>query len=198
MSLTVKAATMAVARFALRLARDWAVREGRVRGKWVGGYEREMPVDADVGVQAGYTPGSPCRLVIADAENPRRWIHTESGLEYRADFPLVTDGGSTPPLARNVCKEWADLKPFGRHKDAWYFHDSAYRNAGCWVRQSSDGLWEWMRLTRGQSDAFLYQQLPSSGGKNLEAAGVYHGVRSFAGPAWRRHRRRQAATKDNG
>lgn len=178
-----------LAKVALKLIREWAHKSARKRGEWRGAWAQESAVDPVAAAQAGYR-GSDCRLVVNSTDDPRRWGH-ESGAEYMADTPLVTDGGSIPALAAEHCAKWADFDPFGRFKDAFYFHDSAYRDAGCWVRLSPSNEWDWMPLTRAQADTLLFQQMPSTGGRQGEVNAIFRALRLFGGRAWKAHRRRK-------
>lgn len=190
MSLAAKSIGAILASVAKRLIKDWAHKSARKRGEWRGEYAQEIPVDPEAAAQAGYPATRPCRLIVNSKDNPRHWVH-ESGVEYMFDTPLISDGGSTPEPARRACKEWADLEPFGRHREAFYFHDAAYRDAGCWVRMSGTNEWEWMRLTRAQADTLMFQMMGSSHGRKGEAHAIFHAVRVFGGRAWQGHRRRQ-------
>ena len=196
-----------LAGLAVEYAKKWATKKARIRGQWLGRAPMEMPVDEAAAEQAGYA-GAECRFVAHDARDPLHFAH-ESGYDYMFDTPLITDGGSTPKLARKACKDWADLEPFGRFKFAFFFHDAAYRDAGCWVRLprsvavehgvkvepgASKTKWTWMRLTRGMADTLLFQMMPSLDGRNGEINAIFRAVRVGGGGAWKRHRRRQ----DNG
>ena len=179
-----------LARKALEYAKDWAMKSARPRGEWLG-KTSDTPVDDVAAVQTGYTSGTPCRLIIADAQDPLRWRH-ESGVEYRVGDG-VSDGGSSPGVLRERVKPWADIEPFGRHAFAFYAHDSFYRDAGCFVRKSSDSEWEWMRLNRGQAD-FLFFQMLCSTGRQAEVFAIWRAVRRFGGRPWAVYRKREAAT----
>lgn len=204
MTTVAKSLISLVWRIAMKYARQWAMKEARVRGVWLGKLAQETTAEPVAAAQAGYRSSTPVRLVIGDAVDPLRWKH-EGGTEYRMDDPLITDGGSTPKLARDACKNWADLDPFGGFRREFYFHDAAYRSAGCWVRlptvlAKEHGLdvakgkvltdWLWMPLSRAMADLLLFQQLPSSGGRNGEVQAIYRAVRLGAARAWRNHRRR--------
>lgn len=184
-------------------AREWAMKSARVRGRWRGAWSVEVAACREAAQQAGYESNT-CRLVVNGDIDPRRFMH-ESGWEYMAETPLISDGGSTPVIARKVCKNWADLEPYGIFKDAFYFHDSAYRFRGCWVRMPRDAankfaidvplgaelsVWTWMPLTRAMADTLLFQQMPSCGGRNGEINAIFRAVRVFGGAAWRAHRKR--------
>jgi hypothetical protein len=195
-----------LAKVAWQLVRKWAHKTARVRGEWLGRWKSVTPADAVAAAQAGYKADTPTRLIVNDSRDPRRWRH-ESGTEYMPDTPGITDGGSTPVLARDAVKKWADLEPFGKFADAFYFHDAAYRDAGCWVRlpkaeaakhglsvpKGSDlSAWAWMPLTRAMADTLLFQQMPSLGGRNGEVQAIFRAVRVGAARPWRNHRRRAA------
>lgn len=195
-----------LAKVAWRLVRMWAQKKARIRGEWLGRWKSVTPADAVAAAQAGYNADTPTRLIVNDRRDPRRWRH-ESGTEYMPDTPGITDGGSTPALARDAVKKWADLEPFGKFADAYFFHDAVYRDAGCWVRlpkaeaakhglsvpKGSDlSAWTWMPLTRAMADTLLFQQMPSCGGRNGEVQAIFRAVRVGAARAWRNHRRRAA------
>lgn len=203
--LTSSAAFKFLLDLAKKYAKQWAMKEARVRGEWLGSWAVEIEASAEAAEQAGYNPATPCRLIANGDPEPRRFRH-ESGWEYMADAPIITDGGSTPVLARGACKKWADLEPFGRFKDAFYFHDSSYRSRGCWVRMPRDAAnahgidvplgselsaWTWMPLTRGMSDTLLFQMMPSLGGRNGEVNAIFRAVRIGGGRAWKAHRARE-------
>jgi hypothetical protein len=193
-ALAAKSIGTILAKVAWHLIRNWAHKSARKRGEWRGEWAQETPVEPEAAAQAGYPTARACRLVVNSMVNPRHWHH-ESGADYMPDTPLVTDGGSTPAIAREHCSKWADLEPFGRFTDAFYFHDAAYRDAGCWVRLSPTNPWEWMPLSRAQADTLLFQQMPSTGGRNGEANAVFRALRVFGGRAWAAHRRRETETK---
>ena len=193
-----------LASIALVYARNWAMKEARVRGEFRGKFGLEIDAAPEVALQAGYRAGTPCKFVVNSPLDPLHFAH-ESGYDYMFDTPLVTDGGSTPKLARKACKDWADLEPFGRFKFAFFFHDAAYRDAGCWVRLpravavehgvevepgASKTKWVWMRLTRVMADTLLFQMMPSCGGRNGEVNAIFRAVRVGGRRAWRRHRMR--------
>lgn len=188
-ALAAKSVAAILAKVAWKLVRAWAHKSARKRGEWRGEWAQESAVDPVAAAQAGYRT-RPCRLVVNSTDDPRRWVH-ESGTEYMADTPLVTDGGSVPAIAVEHCAKWADLQPFGKFKDAFFFHDAAYRDAGCWVRLSPAGEWDWMPLSRAQADTLLFQQMPSTGGRQGEVNAVFRALRLFGGPAWKAHRRRE-------
>ena len=190
MSPTAKLLLSILAKVTWRLVRGWAHKKGRVRGEWRGQYKQLSDVDDVAATAAGYRSGTPCKLAVNDLQDdPRRWVH-ESGWEYALETPVVSDGGSTPGIARERCKEWADLDPFGTFIDEFLFHDAGYKWAGCWVRKDANSEWVWVPLTRAQVDTLLFQQMPSSGGRRGESNAVFRAVRLFAGRAWRAHRRR--------
>ena len=197
--LTSASAFKLLFKLAKKYAKQWAMKEARVRGEWLGAWAMEVDASEEAAAQAGYNPATPCKLVVAGDTDPRRFRH-ESGWEYMADTPIITDGGSTPVLARKACKKWADLSPFGRFKDAFYFHDAAYRSRGCWVRMPREAanehgidvplgselsVWTWMPLTRGMADTLLFQMMPSLGGRNGEINAIFRAVRVGGGRAWR-------------
>ena len=201
--LTTSAAFKFLLDLAKKYAKQWALKKARVRGEWIGSWEMETEVSEEAAAQAGYNPRTPCRLVVAGEPDPRRFRH-EGGWEYMADTPLITDGGSTPQIARNACKEYADLEPFGKFKDAFYFHDASYLSRGCWVRMpredankhgldiplgSDMSVWTWMPLTRAMADTLLFQMM--SDGRNGEINAIFRAVRVGGGRAWRAHRERE-------
>lgn len=203
MSIIASSAFLLLLNISRKYARYWALKEARVRGRWRGDWALEISADPEAAMQAGYN-GAVCRLVVNGEDDPRRFQH-ESGWEYKADTPLVSDGGSTPVIARHACKDWADLEPFGTFKDPFYFHDAAYKSRGCWVRMprsdankhgidvlfdSEMSIWTWMPLTRTMADTLLFQMMPSCGGRNGEINAIFRAVRVFGGSAWRQHRRR--------
>ena len=177
-----------LARKAIDYAKNWAVKSARPRGTWLG-KASDAAVTDEAAVQAGYKSGTHCRLIIADEKDPLRWRH-ESGVEYRVGDG-ISDGGSSPGFLRERVKPWADIEPFGRHAFAFYAHDFVYRDAGCFVRKSSDSEWEWMRLNRGQAD-FLFFQMLCSTGRQAEVFAIWRAVRRFGGRAWWMNRRRVA------
>ena len=206
----MSAAGILIAKALEKVARDyvvhWATKQARVRGEWIGRNPVECPVCKEAAVEAGYSEKDECRLVVHDSFDPLRFRH-ESGYEYMFDTPLVSDGGSVPKLAQEACKSWAELSPFGKFKRDFYFHDAAYRDAGCWVRlpreeanrfqidvpfNSDLSVFTWMPLTRRMADTLLFQMMPSSGGRNGEVNAVFRALRLGGGSAWRHHRERAA------
>jgi len=192
-----------LAKVALKYARNWAMKEARVRGEWVGELQSEKPVCREAAVQAGYCADSKCRLVLNAGRSPLFFRH-ESGYDYKFETPLITDGGSTPRMARGLVKKWADLEPFGKFKIPFYQHDSNYANAGCWVRLPREEAlkygvpvgpravhtdWVWMPLSRVMADTLMFQCMPC-GGRNGEVNAIFRAVRVGGGAAWRRHRER--------
>lgn len=155
------------------------------------GKASDARVTDEAAVQAGYKSGTPCRLIIADERDTLRWRH-ESGVEYR-EGEGISDGGNTPGFLRDTVKSWADIEPFGRHTNAFYAHDSFYRDGGCFVRKAPAAEWEWMRLNRGQAD-FLFFQMLGSTGRHAEVFAIWRAVRRFGGRPWAAYRKREAAT----
>ncbi len=178
-----------LARKAIEYAKNWAVKSARPRGTWMGKASESCVTD-EAAVQAGYKSGPPCRLIIADEQDPLRWRH-ESGVEYRVGDG-ISDGGSTPFFLRDTVKSWADIEPFGRHANAFYAHDSFYRDGGCFVRKTTAAEWEWMRLNRGQAD-FLFLQMLCSTGRQAEVFAIWQAARRFGARPWAVYRKREAA-----
>ena len=191
-----------LAAVAAKYVKEWATKDARVRGKWEGRLMVDLPADIGAIIEAGYSPRDECRFIVNCEDDPLRFVH-ESGYEYKMDTPLVSDGGSTPKIARGLCKSWADLEPFGKFKHAFYFHDAAYRDAGCWARLpkmvaehygiAMDGdksVWTWMPLTRGMADTLLFQMMPSSDGHNGEVNAIFRALCLGGGSAWTAHRLR--------
>ncbi len=191
-----------LASIALDYARNWAMKEARVRGEFRGKFGLEIDAAPEVALQAGYRAGTPCKFVVNSPLDPLHFAH-ESGYDYMFDTPLVTDGGSTPKLARKACKDWADLEPFGKFRWAFYMHDAGYRDAGLWVRLPKEvGVahgfeimpggktdWVWFPMSRAMVDTILFQSMPSLGGANGEVNAIFRAVRLGGGKAWKRHRR---------
>lgn len=188
MSPFVAAILSVLARKAIDYAKNWAVKSVRPRGSWMG-KASATSVEAPAAVQAGYKSGTPCRLIIADEQDPLRWRH-ESGVEYRVGDG-ISDGGSTPSLLRGIVKSWADIDPFGRHAFAFYFHDACYRDGGCFVRKDADSKWEWLRLDRAVADLLFFQAMTAcDGARNAEVRAIYHAVRRGGLGAWNGQRKR--------
>ena len=166
----------------------WAHKSVRARGKFIGEYT-DFPIDPAAAVQAGYSAETPCRFVYCLESNPLRFVH-ESGTEYMVSDG-VSDGGSTPPITRETLKAWADLQPYGKLKQAFYFHDGLYRDGGCFVRRNSMETWQWMRADRAMADVLFYQAMTACDAENGEIRAIYYAVRAGAGVAWANHRARQ-------
>jgi hypothetical protein len=177
-----------LAKKAADYAKNWAQKSARPRGEWAGKFT-DSPVDNIAAIQAGYRSGTPCRFFLPDLKAPLTFIH-ESGVKYRFD-PAVSDGGSTPVFTRTLNNDWADLRPFGRLKQAFYAHDSMYAESGCWIQMPGwyKGDWRWMPLTRAQADLLFFQMLTVTGRK-AECFAIWRAVRRFGRWAWRRHRAR--------
>ena len=179
-------------RKAVKWAKETAMSSATPRGEWIGKYQIMTPVSGLAGLQAGFSASTKCCLVVNDPDDPRRWRHFESGYEYMAETPIVTDGGSTPKWLRKPCKEWADLEPFGKFVDDFILHDAGYKERGVWMRTSADAEWLWLPLTRGQIDA-LFRDTMRTNGRKGEIFAIWRAVRRFGGAAWKNHRRREKA-----
>lgn len=195
-----------LASIALVYARNWSMKEARVRGEFRGKFGLEVDAEPKTAVKAGYRAGTPCKFIVNDPIDPSYFRH-ESGYDYMLETPLVTDGGSTPRLARKLCKKWADLEPFGKFRIPFFNHDANYTHAGCWVRLPREEAnkyeidvplgadrsdWIWMPLSRVMADTLLFQMMPSCGGRNGEVNAIFRAVRVGGGRAWRRHRARES------
>ena len=191
MSTAMIAKTLAAA--AVDYARNWAKKEAKIRGLWVGCPPEMLPVSPEAAVQAGYREDQVCRLFIEAAVNPLHFKY-KTGCSFKADYPIISDGRSGLLLLNDLPKDYFDLEPFGVHLPSWGFHDAAYARRGCWWRANDDSEWLWLTLTRKQADMLLFQMLPATGGKNLEVRAVYAAVRAFGGKAWKRHRERERQT----
>ena len=206
----MSAAGIVIAKALEKVAREyvihWATKQARVRGEWRGIEPTWQPVCEEAAIQAGYSSKDECRLYIHHPTDPMYFAH-ESGYDYMFDTPLVSDGGSTPKIARSAFKSWADLDPWGRFWREFLNHDADYRDAGCFVRlpreeanrfevdvpfNSDKSVWTWMPLTRRMSDTLLFQMMPSSGGRNGEVNAIFRALRLGGGAAWRHHRERAA------
>ena len=178
-----------LARKAAAYAQELAMTSTRSRGTFAG-TAIEIPVEPAEAIRAGYGPKTPCVFVMPTDLDPLRFVH-ESGTQYLISSG-VSDGGSTPPILRGPCKEWADLQPFGKLKRAFFFHDGLYRDAGCFVRKDDASEWEWMRVTREMADLLFFQAMTACDGHNLETWGIYRAVALGAGFAWDSHRSRDS------
>lgn len=186
MSLTVKSIGVLLAKKAADYAKNWAQKSARPRGHFEGKYT-DHPVDDVAAVQAGYRSGTPCRFFFPDILDPFKFCH-ESGNKYLFDH-VVSDGGSIPRLVRYMDNKWADLRPFGRHKAAFYAHDSMYAEGGCWIMLVGKTEWTWLPLTQAKADLLFFQML-TVGGRKAECFAIWRAVRRFGRWAWRRHRQR--------
>lgn len=178
-----------LARKAEEYAKEWAMTSTRSRGTFAG-TALEIPVDSAEAGRAGYNPKTKCVFVMPNDLDPLRFVH-ESGTQYLVSSG-VSDGGSTPPFSRGACKEWADLQPFGKLKNAFFLHDGLYRDAGCFVRKDDSSAWEWMRVDRSMADLLFFQAMTACDANNLEVWGIYRAVALGAGPAWASHRARDS------
>jgi len=186
MSLTVNSICLLLAKKAADYAKNWMQKSARPRGHFDGKYI-DRPVDNVAAVQAGYRSGTPCRFFFPDILDPFKFCH-ESGNKYLFEH-VVSDGGSIPKLVRDMDNAWADLRPFGRHKAAFYAHDSMYAEGGCWIMLVGKTEWTWLSLTQAKADLLLFQML-TVGGRKAECFAIWRAVRRFGRWAWRRHRQR--------
>lgn len=183
-----------LAKASLIYAKNWAQKEARPRGRFIGNPPIQLPVEQAAVIQAGYGKDALCFLFIEAAENPRFYEH-DSGNCYKPELNLISDGRSGPGIISRIPKEYADLEPFGTRLKAWLPHDSTYKNRGIWWKPNRDAEeWLWLPLTRKQADMLLFQHLCSAGAKKAEVRAVYAAVRAFGGKAWKRHRERERQT----
>lgn len=195
MSISATAILVKIAKILANKAIKWAKQEmmepATVRGDWVGEYKLVTHATPHAAEQAGYAWGKPCKLFVNDLDdNPRRWVHRSSKCEYAAETPIVSDGGSTPGFMRKPLKDYVDLAPFGKFIDDFILHDSAYANAGCWVRESPTSPWLWLELEKRQADA-LFRDTMRTNGRRGEIFAIWRAVYRFGGGAWNAHRRRE-------
>jgi hypothetical protein len=186
MAPVVKALLVFLGKKAVEYAKNYVMKSARARGSWAGQLT-ETAVDSVSAVQAGYRPDTPCRFVFADPADPWMFVH-ESGTKYRFTDG-VSDGGSTPPIAREKLEAWADLHPYGKFKLAFYGHDATYRDAGCFVLLPGETEWQWLPLTRPAAD-YLFFQMLTVNGRRGEVFGIWRAVRRFGFWSWNRHRAR--------
>ena len=179
---------------AFKLLSDAAARYARGdepdRGEWRGKYTLRPAGVADGGIFHGKAKVYLCTI---DAEDPMRFFHYKSGLEYSpAARVFHTDLGSIPWFAQEL-KE-LQLKPddFPR---SYVFHDSAYQTARLLVRNLTHSpIWSEMQIARRDADVLLHECL--SADVTLDGrpctretcVAVWRAVSLFAGKPWKHYR----------
>jgi hypothetical protein len=131
-------------------------------------------------------------LVELPQENPLRFFHKESGIEYSpCKLKFASDLGSTPWLVHGT--ECARLTPDAFPR-TYILHDAAYMDARIRVRKDGHD-WTEVELDRREADILLYWGLSAEPitpePTRLECQAVYRGVRVGGSIPWGEHRRRQ-------
>jgi hypothetical protein len=194
--IVVSELALLLAKKAANYAQDWALKDVRPRGKFLGRCG-EIPVPDDQVFAAGYDRGTPCCYVVQDASDSLRWRH-ESGVEYLIPNMLISDGGSTPRWSRILFKRWMDLNPFGKFKFAFFLHDGIFRNGGCMVRVNENAPWQFVEMDMSVANLILFQACTSLGGNNIECHGIFEGVEKGGRRYWLEHERRRESAKKVG
>ena len=169
---------------ALKLAKGIATSDQPDVGEWRGKYRLEPN-------------GERMFMFIQDREDPLRFFHFESDLEFmpgHPESPFHTDLGSIPWIAEKaIPRDVARLRP-DDFPEAYGGHDFPYKYGFIWVRKPG-GAWTRVPVDRRESDVMLFWFLsahsPTTGLEptRVEAQSVYRAVRACAAPAWNKHRR---------
>jgi len=179
---------------AIKLLKDAAVRYARGdepdRGEWRGKYALR-----DTG---RHVDGAAIFVCAIDADDPLRFFHYKSGLEFSTAARIFhTDLGSIPWFAQEL-KE-LQLKP-GDFERSYVFHDAAYQTGRLLVRNLTHSPdWAEMTITRRDADVLLHDCLSADrtpDGKPCTretCVAVWRAVEMFAGGPWDRYRQQEGA-----
>ena len=126
---------------------------------------------------------------VNDEADPLRFLHTESGYEFRPAGDFITDLGSIPSIVQKYAPDsYVQLKE-GDFPEAYIHHDAGCRTEFCWVRlhqieAEGDNSWHKMMVTPVMADVMLYWMLsapsPTTGkeANRLTCQLIYWAVRA--------------------
>lgn len=189
---------------AIKIAKRIAYLDQPDVGEWRGMYRvSDIGVAGERILGIKIPVGTKIYRVDLDPDDPLRFFHTDSGIEWKpTPLSFALDFGSIPWMVRG---EHLDghlrLTPIN-FREPYLGHDAAYLTGTFDVRKEGVSKWATIGLTRMQADALLFWFLSArckngAQANRLECQAIYRAVRFGAEIPWKRHRARDKRTENN-
>ena len=184
---------------ARRLAAKFANSDQPDAGLWFGEYTKTKVAEEELRYLGISCHSKSIYRIQLKPENPLRFVHSESGIEFRPEMDFACDLGSIPWFlqhVRKVSEIVMRLQP-DQFPQSYILHDSACLKASISVRKGESGPWVRIPLKRVEADCLLFLGLTAEESRGHEATraecqAIYRAVRSPAGAyAWRKRRQRE-------
>ena len=184
---------------ARKLAAKFANQDMPDIGLWLGKYTKTKIDEAELRYLGVPVNSTNIYRIDLDRADPLRFVHADSGIQYRPEMNFACDLGSIPWFLQSVKKVSSmslRLQP-DQFPKSYILHDSACLKASVSVRHRDGDEWTRIPLKRVEADVLLYWGLSAEGCRGheatrLECQAIYRAARSPAGAyAWRKRRLRE-------